>query len=425
MSDDYLSELLDELVTAEPQPAWNDVLTRARRSRRRSMTAVAALAVLVLAPSAWAIHNALATKHYRPSYAPSALQFVDLSWLSQEHGLALVGRSCGRDRTRCAVVEETTDAGSTWHQLASLPAMIGAGSNGASSTYGACATGQTCVAHIRFVTARIAYAYGPSLLMTTDGGRRWAEVSAPPVESLTNSGAQVFRIVYSHTGCPGPCRARMQRAEAGASTWVRMPVAVPVNSGTGPTLYAAGPNLYAFSWDNVAGGVSSRAEIEVSRDGGRGWSAITDPCRTSRRSAWDAAAASAAGDSLAVLCVSKIGGSSFVALSGDSGRTFTKTADLGMAAADQIAVSSSGAVAVGNGGVTGGGAFAYKLAVSRDGGRTWRLPVVDRERAAIDLSGGFLQFASRRQLLWVGYPYSLWRSADQGRTWHETPLTRP
>lgn len=54
MSETYLDDLLDQLVTVEPRPAWNDVLARARRSRRRYVL-VALVALFVLVPAAWAI----------------------------------------------------------------------------------------------------------------------------------------------------------------------------------------------------------------------------------------------------------------------------------------------------------------------------------------------------------------------------------
>ena len=58
MSENYLDDLFDQLVTVEPHPAWNDVLARARRSRRRYGALVAAVAVYVLDPTVWAIYFA-------------------------------------------------------------------------------------------------------------------------------------------------------------------------------------------------------------------------------------------------------------------------------------------------------------------------------------------------------------------------------
>jgi hypothetical protein len=62
MMDAHLDNLLDELVTAAPRERWNDVLARARRSRRRYFAAVVTGAALVLAPAAWAITQAFEGK---------------------------------------------------------------------------------------------------------------------------------------------------------------------------------------------------------------------------------------------------------------------------------------------------------------------------------------------------------------------------
>jgi len=56
--DAYLDRLLDELVPADGHEAWQDVLGRARRSRRRYLAAIALVAALVLAPTAWGIAQA-------------------------------------------------------------------------------------------------------------------------------------------------------------------------------------------------------------------------------------------------------------------------------------------------------------------------------------------------------------------------------
>ena len=58
MNETYLEDLFDQLVTVKPRPAWNDVLARARRSRRRYSGLVALVALFVLVPSAWAVARA-------------------------------------------------------------------------------------------------------------------------------------------------------------------------------------------------------------------------------------------------------------------------------------------------------------------------------------------------------------------------------
>ncbi|MDX6479834.1 MAG: hypothetical protein QOG85_344 [Gaiellaceae bacterium] len=58
MSETYLDRLLDELVPAEAPEGWDDVRHRARRSQRRYVSLVVAVAVLVLAPATWAAWKA-------------------------------------------------------------------------------------------------------------------------------------------------------------------------------------------------------------------------------------------------------------------------------------------------------------------------------------------------------------------------------
>lgn len=58
MSETYLDDLLDQLVPVEPRPAWNDVLDRTRRSRRRYGAVAAVVALFVLVPAAWAVDGA-------------------------------------------------------------------------------------------------------------------------------------------------------------------------------------------------------------------------------------------------------------------------------------------------------------------------------------------------------------------------------
>jgi hypothetical protein len=65
--DAYLDHLLDELVTVDAREGWEDVLDRARRSRRRYLAAVTLVAALVLTPAAWAIGHAFEGKPAPPA----------------------------------------------------------------------------------------------------------------------------------------------------------------------------------------------------------------------------------------------------------------------------------------------------------------------------------------------------------------------
>jgi hypothetical protein len=90
MTDTYLDGLLDELVTAEPREHWNDVLHRARRSRRRYGAIVAAVAVLALAPATWAAVDA-----FEGTPAPRSIQLnflrFDAQAAARQYALAEAG----------------------------------------------------------------------------------------------------------------------------------------------------------------------------------------------------------------------------------------------------------------------------------------------------------------------------------------------
>ena len=90
MTDAYLDSLLDELVTAEPRERWNDVLGRARSSRRRYAAIVATVAALVLVPATWAAVDA-----FEGTPAPQSIQQNFLRWdvqaAARQYALAKAG----------------------------------------------------------------------------------------------------------------------------------------------------------------------------------------------------------------------------------------------------------------------------------------------------------------------------------------------
>jgi hypothetical protein len=119
-------------------------------------------------------------KHYRPKYGPHADRFIDLDWLEPRRGWALVGRACGAAHNRCATVYGTRDGGQTWSRLTPDDAF--------------CPRPSTCVTGLRFVSSRVGYLYGFASFVTTDGGRTWAPLPGPQVESVACSGYGAFRL---------------------------------------------------------------------------------------------------------------------------------------------------------------------------------------------------------------------------------------
>lgn len=88
--DAHLEGLLDELVVAQPREQWNDVLGRARRSRRRYAAVVAAVAVFVLAPATWAAVDA-----FEGTPAPQSIQVTFNEWDAQAAAEEAAGAQAG------------------------------------------------------------------------------------------------------------------------------------------------------------------------------------------------------------------------------------------------------------------------------------------------------------------------------------------
>jgi hypothetical protein len=93
--DAYLDRLLDELVTVEPREEWQNVLARARRSRRRYVVAAAVVAALILAPTTWAIAQA-----FEGTPAPRSVK-SDFRFSNQMR--AQIARTLGRKQPKAIV----------------------------------------------------------------------------------------------------------------------------------------------------------------------------------------------------------------------------------------------------------------------------------------------------------------------------------
>jgi hypothetical protein len=336
----------------------------------------------------------------------SADRFVDVTWLDGQHGFALVSTACGSG-SRCAGVYGTRTGGKRWSRLTQADSF-------------GCARASRCVSALRFITPRIGYLYGPASFMTTDGGRTWIPSGGPQVESIAFSGGSIFRLAYRGTGCPGPCEVALQRSRQGTRLWTTVGH-FPNAPGFGEQIFAGGANLYVIFYGHIAGGqTSAHAAIDFSHDRGRTWSARRDPCGGSGVHEADAVAAAATGRLFSILCVPRSGGArAFTTLSRDAGRRFSAGTRIQMSGASQVAVEADADIAVGNAGITGGGSFAYKLALSGDGGRAWRVAIRDREALAQNLEAGSLQFVGARGVSWVGSPYFVQRSVDDGHTWRK------
>lgn len=349
---------------------------------------------------------------------------MDLTWVSDQRGWALAAAPCRRGL--CPRLAATTNGGRTWTALPAPPGRV-QDQQGLTDC-----SRVACVSQVRFATATVGYLFGPALYQTTDGGRSWHRVASRPVEALEPSAGTVVRVVYDHTGCPGPCDRTVQETTAGSATWrtvLRITAASAAFSVAAQVIRQGTSVSYIPLYGHVTGGAGQAYTVIFrSTDGGATWQRDGDPCAGITAQEHDTSALAAApGGFAAVLCAPRTGtGTAFVRTSADDGSSWGPARPVPGATGhylDLIAAPSAGHLVLATGGATGGGPSSYQLAVSADGGLHWSAAVtgtarLDPRAPAAD----FLGFEDARTGRWLSDSHHLWATRDGGQRWRVQPF---
>jgi hypothetical protein len=142
------------------------------------------------------------------------------------------------------------------------------------------------------------------------------------VESASSAGGTTYRLVYRHTGCPGPCHPVLESAPTGTSRWTMLR---RVPSGFGAAVSAGGSLVVVTIFGHTAGGEpSAHTGYLISSDGGSTWRRRSDPCGGRGMGEWDTTRVAVSGHSIAAMCQRRLAPPRYaVVVSSDSGRTFT------------------------------------------------------------------------------------------------------
>jgi hypothetical protein len=342
-----------------------------------------------------------------PSYAPVVL---DWTWVSDDHGWALVRTRCGS--SACVGVRETINGGKTW---TSLPTPDALDAGALDNPNIACAH-RACVSSVRFATAKRGFLFGPDLFQTFDGGHSWTPTATATVGSIEASDGLAMRLTTTDRDCGGSCAYRLDRLRPGASSWEPLPSGPEYAF---PHLLLQGADAYDVNTPNPAG--AGESVLRYSSDAGTTWTPIDDPCAQPRDGYRTMSASAAPGGVLVVLCANVGGTVAAIQISTDRGRTFGPRREVSGAPlnAEPVAAASAGTIAVGYSDGT-----SYGVLVTNDGGRSWRTTLT----VATTPSGpdGFY-----RSLGWqdahtgrVSFNTdAIWTTRDGGRSWKPDRIT--
>jgi photosystem II stability/assembly factor-like uncharacterized protein len=334
----------------------------------------------------------------------SGFRVLSMTFVSDQQGFALGTVRCATGR--CLTLLGTSNGDRSWRRLTAPAREPGAG-------FDTCPNLQPCASQVRFATPSIGYAFGPSSLLTTDGGRHWQRLAGKNVSSLEIANGSAARVALSSMGCSG-APYKFQSAPIGTTTW--QAISAPQTGGIcPPVLYRQGSRMVLVDYGNPAGGVRATAVIDRSGDDGKSWASGVDRC--GGKDGYASGVALAPPNVLVLLCQHQIPkrsgfGPAWIRVSADGGATYgpdevVPSLTGGTIERYQIAAASSGQVLIAE-----SGPHSSKVLLSQNGGHTWTATLTAPGSATV-LLVGFQDTVTAR----VAQADTAWTTRNGGRTW--------
>jgi len=398
-------------TTVQPVDTVVTVERRVHRAhgRRRVLAAAAAAVVGASATAAIVLHGhttarvnvaahaSSTTASAPPPVEPRTSGIADWTWVSADHGWALVREPCGA--TVCMALRETTDGGRTWAPVRT-PALLD--TEAQSDAAVTCAT-QLCVSGVRFATPKVGWLFGPAFVETVDGGRTWKREPAPVVTDVEASGDFALRLTTSRVRCTSGCAFDVEREQLGTGAWRSVASSV---SGH-PSLLILRTDAYVVGVPDLAG--TAGADLRRSHDGGKTWTAVADPCAVTSAGHVAISASEAPDGVFVVLCAArKKPTTPFVRISGDGGKTFGAPHDVPSIAL-VVRTASAQTILIGC-----NGSDTNVVLRSTDGGVTWRTALMSPFPTGGAVTLGWENPQTARVSLGAN---AIWTTRDAGGAW--------
>lgn len=331
-------------------------------------TALAALTMALALPGAGATTSTGATAYgdtaaaRRPAdTVPGDFRAQSMSWLNPKQAYVLGAATCSPKP--CSDVIGTSDGGTTWSLLGTLPTGIATVGN--PTPLG--------VTEVRFATANVGWAFAPFLVQTTDGGATWTREAIPgngkQIVSLATNSDGAYAVVSQCKWANGLCGKPMSfwhtTSDSGAA-WTRISMNLP--DAVQADVAAYDNTVYVL--DPLAG--DGGTDLLYASTDGQTFSSRPIPCNNSNNVGLIQVVPTSTSN-VSMLCDAPIGfGNAFKKAyrSHDTGTTDRSAGQLGMNGIQaQLAASPTGNLAVAS---YSDGSFIY---TNDSHGKTWEMPV--------------------------------------------------
>ena len=371
---------------------------------RTFLTGAALAAALALLAACAPATATLARGTARPALSPISASFIDAS----AGWLLAVPATCPRGNCPALRLRRTSDGGRHWSRVPAPPTVASVRFSRPPAA---------SVGHVAFADALDGWAYGPGLWSTHDGGRAWHRVPTrgESVQSLVTAGGWVLAS-FSRCGPaapPGCAGFGVYSSPAGRDDWRPVPGAASHQYGSG-LVAAAGTRGFVTASTGTAGQRDLLLAGPV--NGSAPWRPRPVPCLNWVN--WGMPVAATPGGAVVLGCSSQPGAgqqSKVAYLSRDGGQAWRRLAD-------PPASGYLGALSVTPGGTIAASGTRSDVYLSWDLGRTWHTsPSLNRADIGDGLFATMITDTTGFVLQNNNSLTQIWFTRDEGHTW--APVT--